>query len=70
MLFFSFGGGRGRKGGGGVNKVYYGLCGIGEFSIFFSEDFASRSPIGPWRFNVLFLFSNINYFKTMPKESS
>ena len=62
-------GGGGRE-GGGVNKVYYGLCGIGEFSIFFSEDFASRFPIGPWRFNFLFLFSNTNYLKTMPKESS
>ena len=30
--------------GGGVNKVYYGLCGNGEFSIFFLREFRILIP--------------------------
>lgn len=41
MLFFSFGG---WGEGGGVNKVYYGLCGNGEFSIFFSPRISHLDP--------------------------
>lgn len=43
MLFFSFEG-WGGWGRGGVNKVYYGLCGNGEFSIFFLREFRILIP--------------------------
>ena len=57
--------------GGGVNKVYYGLCENGEFSIFFSPRISHLDPpLGHGGLIFFFLFSNTNYFKTMPKESS
>ena len=42
VIFFLLGVGGGD--GGGVNKVYYGLCGNGEFSIFFLPEFRILIP--------------------------